>query len=370
MTRSLKVSYVLGTTSGGTGRHVAMLAQACAAAGVQVGVFGPSSTQSMFAPGLAFTPVPIADRPRPVSDLTAVLRLRQGFAAARPDIVHAHGLRAGAIAALASWPGRARVGSSLMVTVHNAPPVGGRLAAIYALLERIVARRADLVLCVSPDLADRMRRLGARDVRRALVPAPLAGSALLARPQSSAGPSPAQLAQAGRPIVLAVGRLAAQKGFAALLTAAASWQHRQPTPLLVIAGAGPLAGALAVQAAELGVEVEFLGQRTDVAELLAVAAVFVLPSQWEGQPLIVQEALRAGCPIVATDVGGVRALTGDAALLVPPGDPAELGRAVLSVLDDPEFAARLAKAGATRAADLPTEADAVGAALACYRQLR
>jgi glycosyltransferase involved in cell wall biosynthesis len=107
-----------------------------------------------------------------------------------------------------------------------------------------------------------------------------------------------------------------------------------------------------------------------VAGLLAAADVFVLPSRWEGQPLVLQEALRAGRPIVATDVGGVRDLTGDdAALLVPAGDPAELSRAVLAVLDDPDLAGTLAKAALSRAASLPTEADAAAAALRLYGHL-
>ena len=105
--------------------------------------------------------------------------------------------------------------------------------------------------------------------------------------------------------------------------------------------------------------------------LLAAADVFALPSRWEGQPLILQEALRAGRPIVATDVGGVRDLTGDdAALLVPPGDPAALGQAVLAVLDDAGLGKRLSAAAESRAAELPAESDAVAAALRALRLAR
>ena len=104
-----------------------------------------------------------------------------------------------------------------------------------------------------------------------------------------------------------------------------------------------------------------------MAALLASAAVFVLPSTWEGQPLILQEALRASAPIVATRVGGTPELTGeDAALLVPPGDAARLADAVRSVLTDPALAARLRQAAAHRARALPDEDDAVTAALAEY----
>lgn len=374
---SLRIAYVLGTTSGGTGRHVAMLAAACLRAGCQVAVFGPQPAGDS---AVEFTQVAITDRPRPASDLAVVRRLRGLLSGWSPDVVHAHGLRAGAVAALA-LPSRKRARAGvlrsrvpLVVTVHNAPPAGVRLAVIYAVLERVVARRADVVLCVSPDLQARMRRLGARSVACAIVPAPLPAPAQPRQePGSAQCGAVAELVTPGRPIVLGVGRLAPQKDFATLLAAAAGWRVRQPAPLVVIAGDGPLAGALAARAAELGVDARFLGSRDDVADLLAVTDVFVLPSRWEGQPLILSEALRAGRPIVATDVGGVRALLGLAgpapALLVPAADPVALGAAVLSVLDDPELAARLSAAALARAARLPSEADAVAAALAVYREL-
>jgi glycosyltransferase involved in cell wall biosynthesis len=167
--------------------------------------------------------------------------------------------------------------------------------------------------------------------------------------------------------VLAAGRLAAQKGFGTLLEAATRWHDIEPEPLVVIAGEGPLEAELKVQAASLRVDARFPGHRDDVPALLAAAAVFVLPSTWEGQPLILQEALRAGVPIVATRVGGTPGLTGeDAALLVPAGDASRLAGAIRSVLTDPALAARLRQAAVDRWRDLPDEDDAVSAALAEY----
>ncbi len=393
------VAYVLGTTEGGTGRHVAMLARGCAEAGLGVAVLGPAEARSLLGlepagqpgagqpgagqrevdragagrPGAApveFGTVTVGDRPRPGKDAAAIRRLRRLLIGLAPDVVHAHGMRAGAVAALAMrpypgarWPaGRP---PALVVTVHNAPPPSAPAAVIYGLLERLVARRADVVLGVSADLTARMRRLGAREVAAAIVPAPEPD---LLSAGADAGP---RLAADGRPVVLAVGRLAAQKGFDTLIAAAARWRGRRPEPQLVIAGTGPMAGRLSDQAAELGVDVRFLGSRDDVPGLLAAADVLALPSRWEGQPLILQEALRAGRPVVATDVGGVRDLAGDgAALLVPTGDPAALAAAVLSVLDDRDLAASLGAAAAARAATLPTEADAVAAAIALYTRMR
>jgi glycosyltransferase involved in cell wall biosynthesis len=327
-------------------------------------------------PGVGFTEVDIADRPRVLRDLRALARLRRLLRAWRPDVVHAHGLRAGALAAIAAAftrPTAHEARPAVIVTVHNAPPAGGLTGAIYRVLELIVARGAGSVLCVSPDLEARMRAAGARRVGRAVVPPPGPPrdvSAETRPPDVSAETRLPVVLAAGRPVVLAVGRLAPQKGFATLLAAAALWRDLQPPPLLVIVGEGPLEAQLKRQAAALGLAVQFAGPRRDVPALLASAAVFVLPSLWEGQPLILQEALRAGAPVVATRVGGTPELTGaDAALLVPPGDPERLAAAVRQVLTDPALAARLRQSARQRARDLPGEDEALTAALAEYRQL-
>ena len=375
-----RVAFVVGTTAGGTGRHVRMLASGLVARGIAVEVFGPSAAETAIGfasvPGVKFSPVEFGDRPQR-SDIGAVRRLRQaltsGTAGTRrgqsraaddgaPDVVHAHGLRAGALTVLAlARPGARR--PPVVVTVHNGPPFGGGAATlIYGALERVVAHGADLVLCVSGDLERRMRAAGAANVARAVVPAPDAVTPVTPAGGTAFGP-----AAEGRPVVFAAGRLAAQKGFATLLEAAIAWRDLAPRPLLVIAGDGPLAADLRAKAAAIGVDARFLGHRDDIPELLAAAAVFALPSRWEGQPLVLQEALRAGAAIVATRVGGIPDLTGDdAALLVRPHDPARLAIAVAAVLRDTELAARLRAAARVRAARLPSEADAVAAALASY----
>jgi len=393
----MKVAFVLGTSTGGTGRHVRMLAAGCAARGVPAEVFGPAPTDRDFGfsavPGVGFTAVDIADRPRVLRDLAAIRRLRRLIAAWRPDVVHAHGLRAGALTAIAAAfvrPSVYAAGPALIVTVHNAPAAGGVTGAIYRVLELIVARRADSVLCVSEDLEQRMRAAGARRVAHAPVPAypipaPTLGTDGAAAPESPGerplGSVPAHSvsraqpargtvvtdAVPARPLVLAVGRLAPQKGFGTLLEAASRWRDIKPEPVVVIVGQGPLEAELKKQAAALHLDARFPGHRDDVPALLAAAAVFVLPSVWEGQPLILQEALRAGVPVVATRVGGTPELTGeDAALLVPPGDPDRLADAVRAVLTDPALATRMRQAALDRARALPSSDDAVASALAEY----
>jgi glycosyltransferase involved in cell wall biosynthesis len=380
-----RICFVLGTAAAGTGYHAAMLAEGCAARGMQVTVFGPAETGSRFFPaatafsasganpgpaGVRFGVLEISDRPRPARDAAAMRRLRRLLAGEAPDVVHAHGTRAGAFAAVAlRRPGRRRAsrpGPALVVTMHNAPPAGALAALIYRCLEHVIARRADAVLCASGDLADRMRELGARGVGRAVVPSP-----------ASAPPSASAVRQArddigadGRPVVLAVGRLAGQKGFGVLLDAATAWQDAVPRPRLAIAGEGPLAGELQAAARQAGTDAVFLGARRDVPALLAAADVVAVPSMWEARALIVQEALMAGRPLVASRVGGIPELTGeDGAVLIPPSDAGQLAAAILAVLRDPALAARLASAALARAAALPTEADAVDAASAVYEKL-
>ena len=361
----LRIAYVLGTTAGGTGPHVAMLAAGCAARGMAVRVFGPAETGRRYfagqdgdgAPGFAV--VPMADRPRPARDVAAVVRLRRLLRDWAPDVVHAHGLRAAGFAALA-LAGRPQ---PLVVTVHNAPPGSRAGRVIHAALERLAARRSAAVTWVSPDLGARMRRAGAADGGRAVVAAPQA----VPPDADQVAAARAGLGGPDRPAVFAAGRLAEQKGFGALIDAAARWLRRDPVPVLAIAGDGPLAGALASRARAVGVPVLFLGWRGDVPALMAAADVIVVPSLWEGQPLIVQEALRAGRPLVASRAGGIPDLTGeDGALLVPAGDSAALAGAVLSVLDDRGAAARLRAAATERGAALPTSQDAVDSAMALY----
>ena len=328
----LRVLLVLATSTGGVGRHVQSLAAGLAAAGCAVTVAGPASTRAVFDLP-AYEVVEIGARPHPARDAVAAARLRA--LARRADVVHAHGLRAGALAVLTTPP--------VVVTLHN--EVDGRIAAV---LERLVAHRAAVVLAAGADLAERARAVGARDVRAA----PVAAPALVA---TGADPG------LGTPLVLAVGRLHPQKGYDVLLEARHAW----PEAVVAVAGDGPLAQELRAQAPD----VRWLGRRDDVADLLAAAAVVVLPSTWEARSLTAQEALRAGRPLVATAVGGVPGLVRDGAVLVPPGDAAALAAAVRRLLDDPAEAAAVAARGRAVAATWPTEQDTVDQVLGVYREL-
>jgi glycosyltransferase involved in cell wall biosynthesis len=364
----LKVAIVLATSAGGVGGHVRSVVTGLRERGAQVAVLGPASTDELFGfaeAGARFAAVEIADRPHPAGDARAIARIRRLTRDA--DVVHAHGLRAGGLAALAlarAMPGPLRAGAPpLIVTLHNAVIAGGMIGAAYATLERVVARGATEILAVSPDLEERMRSLGASSVDRALVPAPPRRRSQDAAAQSKLR---ADLGAVERPLIAVIARLAEQKGLPLLLDAAAGWARRTPPPLVAVAGEGPLESPLRARIEEENLPVRLLGRRSDVPELLAAADVAVVSSVWEGQPLVVQEVLRAGRPLVATRVGGIPGMVGEAAILVPYGDAAALEEAVLQVLDTPEIAERLASAAAEQARRLPSEEDAIDQLTACY----
>jgi glycosyltransferase involved in cell wall biosynthesis len=155
-------------------------------------------------------------------------------------------------------------------------------------------------------------------------------------------------------LLLAVGNLYAVKGHSHLIDALALLADGHANVHLAIAGRGNLADSLQVRARELGLadRVHLLGLRSDIASLLAAADLFVLPSLAEGLPLALLEAMFAGRPIVASDVGEVRIVLngGEAGLLVQPGNAAELARALNHLLTDPNEGARLGQRAALRAA--------------------
>jgi glycosyltransferase involved in cell wall biosynthesis len=360
-----RVVEVLATSAGGVGTHVRALVPTLREAGADVGVCGAPATEELFgftATGADFTPVGISNGLAPVADARAVLQLRRALAGA--DLVHAHGLRAGLVAAAAlRLPGPR---PPLVLTLHNAlQEGGGRLRGALQALERLTVRGADLVLAVSSDLAANARRAGAPDVRVAPALAPPLPPAERDRAEVRAELGVAD----GRPLVVAVGRLHPQKGYDVLLDAVGRVASGDAPPLFAIAGDGPLQDELAARIAAERLPVVLLGRRSDVPDLLGAADVCVLPSRWEGSPFTAQEALRAGTPLVSTRAGGIPELVGEAADLVPVGDAAALADALERVLADPAHATALAEAGRRQAAGWPDEAGAGRRVVAVYREL-
>lgn len=166
-----------------------------------------------------------------------------------------------------------------------------------------------------------------------------------------------KLAQLGlpteHPTVGFIGRLWPQKRVQDLIWSADTLRLSGWRITALIVGDGPRRSALEKFAHDLELDesVRFLGHRSDVDELLQAMDVFVLPSQFEGMPNVVLEAMRAGKPVVATRIAGMDELVIDDAtgLLVPVKQPFELARAIRRILADRELAARLGSAGRQRA---------------------
>jgi glycosyltransferase involved in cell wall biosynthesis len=349
----MRIVLVLATSTGGIGQHVRSLAAGLVARGDVVAVAGPTQTQDRFDfRAVGATVVPLDGR----QGIATLQRLLRAYPV---DVVHAHGLRAGLVAGIAT-PRRL----PLVVTWHNALLGRGPTRRLLMALELYGARRSSVLLGASQDLVDRARRMGARDARPGPVAAPP-----LAPPARTRDQVRAELHANGRPLVLAVGRLAPQKAYDVLLDAARQWRTGTPQPLVMVAGDGPEHARLQHRIDSEGLPVRLLGHRDDIPELLAAADVVVLTSTWEARALVAQEALRAGVPLVATAVGGVPELVGEAALLVPPGDSAAVAAGVTAVLDDADIAERLRTAGRERVATWPDEDDTVAQVRTVYEEL-
>ena len=362
----MKIVMLLGRSTGGIAGHVAGLGANLRERGVDVVVVTDPVTARRFDPRLVREWWPGSGGwLRTLNDFSRFRRL-----ASTSDVVHAHGLRAGALGVVAvrSIPrgGRPR----LVATLHNMPVGGREVRAISGVLERVVARGADVVLGVSGDLVERAVALGASRTARALVPAP---------PMSPVRRTPGQVRQElgvdeGAALLVSVARLAPQKGLDTLCETSLLLSKRLEagglpgiTGLIwVVAGDGPLAHHLAGRIGTEGLPVVALGRRDDVPDLLAAADLVISTAVWEGQPLWLQEAMALGAAIVATDVGGTREVTADGAMLVPAGDPAYLSGRIMDLLGDRPRRQALGEAALERAHELPTIAEAVAQLMSVY----
>jgi glycosyltransferase involved in cell wall biosynthesis len=213
-------------------------------------------------------------------------------------------------------------------------------APFQILLGLITARAADLVLAPSEATAAELRR-DYRAGEVGVIPNVTGGLEI----------APAGEIEGPLGYLLFVGRLRIRKGVEVLLEAL----REIPGAVLRIAGDGEHRAALERAAADLGPAVSFLGTRdaARVRTLLRGAAALVVPSIYEGMPLVVLEAMEAGVPVVASAVSGIPEVVvdGETGWLVPPEDPSALARALKEVLADPPEARRRGEAGRRRAAE-------------------
>ncbi|MFI7348098.1 glycosyltransferase family 4 protein [Streptomyces sp. NPDC049936] len=361
----LRTVQVLGGGNAGSSAHVRSLAAGLVARGVKVTVCAPSDAECTYdftGTGAEHVHVPRSSDPVSVAALRAVC--------ADADLVHAHGLHASFRAVLAL--GGRRVRTPLVVTWHDRAYAEGARAHLLRALERRVMKAATVVLGTTSALVDGARGTGARDAR-------LGPVALPVRPGSPAGPEDpdrlrpklrAELGAVERPLLVAVGSLERHRGYDLLLDAARVWRRLDPAPLVVVAGEGPLRAELQGRIESEGLPVLLAGRRDDVPDLLAAADLALLPARREtGRSVLAQEALHACVPLVATQVGGIPELVGDAAELVPAGDAQGLADAVVRLLGDPGRRDELRARGVRQAATWPTEDETVAQVLSVYDEL-
>lgn len=215
-------------------------------------------------------------------------------------------------------------------------------------IERVVYSRFDVVVGVSEEVRESLRAwLPSRAV--ACVPNGIPIGEMSKQYQERGGHGP------GR--VLFVGRLTYAKGVDVLLRAVAIERALGRVFMLDIVGDGEERQSLEGMARSLGVseQVSFHGYRRDLARFYEGRPVVVLPSRWEGLPMTLLEAMGAGCPVIATRVGGVpEALdgkSGDVGLLVEPEAAEALGSAIRRVMADPIFARDLGERARFRVAE-------------------
>jgi glycosyltransferase involved in cell wall biosynthesis len=328
----LHVAYVVtrGDDLGGAQVHVRDMAKAMREAGHEAtiicGLRG-DLTDQLEEQGVPFRSLAPLVRPiDPAKDLSAVLELRRALAELRPDLVSLHSSKAHLLGGFAART----LGLPVLITVHGWPFADGVPAAsrrFYALYERFAARLATAVVTVSHEDRDLARQYGITAKGGVSVIHNGMPDDARRRDHDSAT-EPVRL--------LMVGRHVPQKDHRTLLRALAKLRDRPWTVDLI--GSGPDEGKNQALAQELGLaeRVRFLGYRTDVADRMAETDVNVLISNWEGLPRSIIEAMRAGLPTVASDVGGNRELVVDdsTGYLTPRADADAVATCLADLIDN------------------------------------
>lgn len=376
----MRIVFTIGTSAGGVGTHVHALARDLAAAGHEIGVIGPAATDEHFGfsllPGVRFGVLELGTGIG-ASDAALVRRQRTLLRSFSPQIVHAHGFRAGLITLLTLRTLKTR--PKFVLSLHNQASGQGLRGRVETRVETMLARGADLVLGASTDLVDRARELGAQTARFL----PAAAPEVTPVSAEAAAATRASLAEEfdfdpGALIVLAVGRVAKQKNYPMLVRALVrlGGENHQGEIVALIAGAADeevLADVRAqyddAAAASAIPALHFLGPRDDIAELAAAADIYALTSVWEARALVLQEALMTGKAIVATATGGSAELVGDAGILIDHDDDAAFAAAVAELAIDPARRAELGARARARGAELPDEREVAEELAGLYTEL-
>ena len=308
--------------------------------------------------------LPLQRAPHP-RDLAAMRQLRAVDRRLRPDVVHAHSSKAGALVR-AALPRPAR----LLYTPHCLAFLareGRARSTAYRAVEQALVPRSAAIIAVSEweASATRSRLRGATARVRTVhngVPR--------TRPQS---PDPQLQAFAGdRPLAGLVAVLREQKDPLLLVRAAA--RMAPDAGRVAIVGDGPLRGAVQGEIERLGIadRVALFGYGGAMGPHLAAIDLLVLPSAWESFPIGVLEAMETGLPVIATAVGGVpeAVIDGLNGRIVPPGDPEQLAAALTAMLGDADLRAAMGADGASRVRERFSLGTMVDAVAALYEERR
>ena len=339
----LKILHVVDSLEfGGLERVMTDLAKAQQARGHEVIVFSINPTVGLLPELLAAgIPVVIGAKSRSL-DLDVLGKLRRTAVEGKVSIVHAHNFVPNYYAAVALLGASPR--PPLVGTCHD---MGSRLSdRKLRWMYRLSLLRTARVAMVGQQVHDRYIASG-------LVKAGSAETVLNGIPvQRFAGSAERRLAARKRlgladtaPVIGCVGRLVPLKNQRLMIESLPALLRAHPSLRLVMIGDGPLEPVLRAQAASLKVaeHIAFLGQRSDVADLLPAFDIFALPSLTEGLSIALLEACATGLAVVATRVGGNPEIIrdGQTGLLVPVDDGDALRDALASLLDDPTLRTRL-----------------------------
>lgn len=379
----MKVIHVVEATTAGVGRYVTCLCRCMQNAGLTVRVACPlvrsnaerdtDFVNRLAAIGVPVDPVPMRRSLSPYSDLRAWLLLRQLVREHTPDVVHVHSSKAGALGRLAAR----NSGPAVVYTPNAFGYLGlpnGAVRRLFRQVERWLGYHAtDALICVSRSELELARRQDiAPDGKLALVENAIAAADFGRLPEKAAARTELGL-DPKRPLVGAVGRLAAQKGFSDLVKAARRIVDESPDVQFVLVGEGEYQRKLQrmIVDNDLQERVILTGFRADVRPVLAALDVFVLPSLYEGMSYSLMEAMAAGLPVVATNVVGNRDLVvhGESGLLVPPSDPPALSGALLRLLNDPTLRERLGKGAREAARSRPSPRQMADQVMELYRSV-
>ena len=289
-------------------------------------------------------------------DVRAAGRFQTLLRRFRPHLVHTHLFRANVVGIPMAWLNRVpTVASVHNVERHFLRPTG-------RWLYRGLFGRTDRVIAIS----DAVKRAIANDIH---VPPEKIERVYYGMPfERATTASPADLGREfgweSGPYIVTVGRLTEQKGHRYLIEAMAEVCRSIPSArALIIGHDGGLRSDLEAMVRRLGLErnVTIAGYRDDIAELIAGADLFALPSLWEGFGLVLVEAMASGRAVVASAVDSIGEIVvdGETGLLVPPADPHALAGALLRALHDSEATRTMGEAGRERALTTFTVAEMV-----------